>query len=73
MKYNEKKLNAYWEKWDKIRANWRRNGWKGHGHPHGRDVKYPCGHAVWAGFGLSDEHLKECVQCKRPEMFNEED
>lgn len=71
MKYDEKKLNAYWEKWDAIHALWRKNGWKGRGHDHGREFSYPCGHSVWAGFGLTDEQCKTCVRCKYSKSFED--
>lgn len=62
--YDEKKLNAYWKDIERRHAIWRTNGWKGPGNPGGRDIDYPCGHSVWAGFGLSAEVLKNCDQCR---------
>lgn len=63
--YDERKLNAYWKKREEIQDNWYSNGWNGPGTPKDRLISYPCGHSVWAGYGLSDkEVLKSCYQCK---------
>lgn len=70
--YDQEKLNAYWKETDRLRAIWYSNGWKGPGTIRGRDIEYPCGHGVWVGFGISNEHLNKCGQCEYISKFGKD-
>lgn len=74
MKYDERKLNAYWEEREFTLDTWYNNGWQGPGTPKGRDVAYPCGHMVWAGYGISLALIlkHKCTECLENEKTKKE-
>lgn len=65
MKPDWEKFDAHWEWVKKVQAEKRANGWDGDPKNHGRDFNYGCEHGVFAGWGVSDEWLKErgCACC----------
>lgn len=65
MKYDPEKLDAYWKEYDRIRAEWRKNGWKGPG-AEWRRITYKCGCSYWVGWGVPDKQDVICHLCPRP-------
>lgn len=63
--YDEKKLNAYWDRMDRIRAEWYKNGWNGERTSSGRDITFSCGHLYWAAYGVANPRPDElCWECR---------
>lgn len=73
MRYDEKKLNEFWNK-RKIKANWRENGWDGHRETEfGRDIIRKCGCMMFVGWGISEAEFnkRKCFECDGAGFFKE--